>query len=219
VMAQLGTWDVETAARRIVDGHVCQMDINIISTSKENIASINCICFGLVGDVGIVAESLRFLGKTRYDAAAFWYLLKGFRQRMSITSIDKDGARKTTEGEFLTAGANHTQHFGTKLRVTPHAQFDDGLMDLFMVSADALSRGEQVAILTVTIPDGSHCTKEGIGMMQCQQCVVTFDAPGCFVVDGEIAKHDGTVTIKCVPQRIPIFADANAKAGDFEGGR
>jgi hypothetical protein len=57
-MAQQGTWDVEEAARRIAKGSVKSLDICEVNTCGETVASLNTICFGLTGVIGIIAACI-----------------------------------------------------------------------------------------------------------------------------------------------------------------
>ena len=57
-MLDLGTWDAEEAAERIADGNVCYQDANVVTIDQEKIIGMNVVAWGLVGDVGIVAEDV-----------------------------------------------------------------------------------------------------------------------------------------------------------------
>ena len=61
VLCDLGTWDLKTAAEIIAEGRVCKMDVNMVKTAGESIASINTICFGLIGDIGGEPEPVKQL--------------------------------------------------------------------------------------------------------------------------------------------------------------
>ena len=116
VLCDFGTWDLKTAADIISEGKVCKMDYNVVSTGGENIASINTIIFGLIGDIGVIAEDFRWMGPSRYENVAGFKLLCGYKQKVKLTMMDKDGNTTNEEDEFLTCFINQTQHFGKGLR-------------------------------------------------------------------------------------------------------
>merc|ERR1711862_31874 len=125
-MCDMGTWDVGVAADRIVDGCVCPMDVNFVHTQGQTVASINTVCLGLIGEISVVAESLRMLGPKRYDVTAVWGLLKGYSVHTRIEWIYADGTEDSIEDDLVACFMNHTQHFGKKLRATPNAVLNDG---------------------------------------------------------------------------------------------
>merc|ERR1712232_148115 len=154
----------------------------------------NAISFGLVGDVGVIAEDYRCLGPARYNAVATWGLLKGFKQAVVLDIVDARGVRYCMKGDFLTCFINQTQHFGKGLRAAPKARLDDGLMDLVCVKAGAATRGEMLAVLQ-QMPKGAHADNPNMEFIQCKEVTLDFGCPGVFNVDGEVARHDGRVRV------------------------
>ena len=77
---------------------------------------MNTAIFGLVGDIGVIAEKFRWMGPGRYDAVAVWGLLKGFKQHVLIDVIDEDGKEIHLDEHLLTVVVNHTQHFGKEAK-------------------------------------------------------------------------------------------------------
>jgi hypothetical protein len=67
VALDLGTWSAAEAARRVGRGDVCSMDINMVTVAGEQVASVNELSWGLVGNVGVEAEAFRCLGPARYE--------------------------------------------------------------------------------------------------------------------------------------------------------
>ena len=126
---------------------------------------MNTAVFGLVGDIGVIAEKFRWMGPGRYDAVAVWGLLKGFKQHVLIDVIDEDGKEIHLDEHLLTVVVNHTQHFGKGMRVCPNAAANDGLMDLMFVLAGSQGRGEMLAVLQ-QMPDGGHANNPNIKTMQ-----------------------------------------------------
>jgi diacylglycerol kinase (ATP) len=210
VMAQQGTWDVEEAAARIAQGQVMRMDIVEVTAGGETIASVNTICFGLTGVIGVVAEDLRCLGPVRYDAVAIWKIMTGIKEFTKMDIEGADGTVYRVEDSMTTVYVNSTQHFGKGKRCAPEAQSNDGLMDVYALKATA-TRGDLMASL-LQLPTASHVNSPVILHWRARKCTITLPTPGVFNVDGEIVKHDGQVVMTCRQQRQPVFADPDSVA-------
>ena len=115
---------------------------------------MNVVAWGLVGDVGIVAESCRWMGTARYDIVGFFMMLKKLKRECSIFIRKPDDTNVEMKGYFSTFFINHTQHFGKGLRAAPHAYIDDGKMDI--VVSKLPPRGESVAMFQ-QLPTGKSC--------------------------------------------------------------
>jgi hypothetical protein len=48
----IGTWNVATAAQRVVAMEVLHMDVNVCKSEGHTLVSTNVISFGIVGDAG-----------------------------------------------------------------------------------------------------------------------------------------------------------------------
>ena len=213
LMCDLGTWDMEEAAERVARGCVFQMDLIEIQAMGKSMYSMNESTFGLIGDVGIVAEELRCLGPARYNAVGAWSILKNYACHIRLDLVLASGEKKTVDGDFVTLAVMHTQHLGQGLRISPSGKLDDGLMEVVMVRSGRMNRGEGLAVLN-QLPDGSHENNKDFEMYKATQCTVTLDEPGVFNVDGEIVKHRGTVGFRVHPKKLSVIATASTSPGN-----
>lgn len=212
VMCDLGTWDMAEAARRIATGNVCMMDVTEVISMGEKVASINEICFGLVGNVGIVSEHFRWMGPGRYDAVAVGQIMLDYQERVHVELEDSEGSVYKLEDNYLTCFLNQTQHFGKGLRAAPFAKLNDGLMEFYAIKAGVTTRGEALAILQ-QLPKGAHFEHPQLFYKQCKKIKFTFPAgPGIFNVDGENLTHNGTISMLCHKQVVPVIADPTSLA-------
>ena len=206
ISLDLGTWSLAEAARRIGRGDSVAMDAVKVSTNggASRVASVNLVAWGLVGDVGVVAEGFRMLGPARYDAVAAWGVAKGGGWPCKIKFELADGTSKSVDEKLMTAFINSTQHFGKGLRPTPHARLDDGLMDLCYLEGSA-TRGEMLAILQ-QLPTGAHHARtKGIHMFQVRKCSMDVGGPGVVNIDGEVMQHDGKLDFSMLPRVLRVF--------------
>lgn len=210
IMAQQGTWDVGEAARRVAKGCVKSLDICEVNTRGETVASLNTICFGLTGVIGVIAEDHRWMGPVRYDVVAVWKIMTGIRELTTLDIEDKEGRLFRVQDEMTTVYVNTTQHFGKGKRCAPEKQSDDGLLDVYALKATA-TRGMLMAAL-LQLPTGAHVNSPVIMHWRAKKCTITLPSAGVFNVDGEIVQHDGTVTMTCHQGRQKIFADPESIA-------
>jgi len=210
IMAQQGTWDIEQAARRVAKGCVKSMDVVEVSTCGETLASLNTICFGLTGVIGVIAEDVRWMGPVRYDVVAVWKIMTGIREFTKLDIVDREGCLFRVQDEMTTVYVNTTQHFGKGKRCAPEKQSDDGLLDVYALRATA-TRGMLMAAL-LQLPTGAHVNSPVIMHWRATKCTITLPSAGVFNVDGEIVQHNGIVTMTCHQGRQKIFADPGSIA-------
>jgi diacylglycerol kinase (ATP) len=209
IMAHFGTWDIKEAAERISNGETNRMDINTVTTCGETVVSVNLIAFGLVGTSGVLAEDYRCLGPARYNIVALWKILTGISEATKCELQDETGKTLMIEDNLTTLYLNKTQHFGKGLRAAPFAKMGNGLMELYGLRSGTVTRGGQIAVLQ-QLPAGAHQSNPAILYKQCSKCVVTLPGAGVFNVDGEVLRHDGTVTVACHKERLKVFAPRDA---------
>lgn len=92
--------------------------------------AFNIAGWALTAEIGLLAESLRWLGPRRYDLAG---ALAITRHRPRRAVIEVDDARH--EGRWSLVYVANTQHTGAGLRLIPEASTCDGLLDVLLVPA------------------------------------------------------------------------------------
>jgi len=210
-MADFGTWNVKEAAERILEGEINYVDANKVTIQDKSMLSVNLIAIGVVGDVGIVAEDLRFLGVARYDVCAVFGVAKKTSVDMKVKMTFKDGSTNYESGKFLTGFVMNNQHFGKGLRPTPDARMDDGLLDLALVRL--AERGDLLATFQ-QLPTAAHSKGnwKHFSVNKCVSCILDMGDKGVCNIDGEIVKHFGTIEVECLPKLIPLFAPSTYEA-------
>ncbi len=108
-------------------GETMRVDAVKVTTGGQSVASVNMVAWGLVGDVGVIAESFRFLGPSRYDAVAVWGVAKGGGApcKLTYTPTEPNVEAQVVDRKLMTAFIMCSQHFGKGLRPTPDARLDD----------------------------------------------------------------------------------------------
>ena len=162
---------------------------------------INSATFGLSGYVGqMLLTAPKNLGATgTYLYATLKGLLTYEPQPVQFKS-----AEKTWEGTVAIAGFCNGQYFGGGMKVAPHAQVADGLLDGVIVE------GMSLPAWLMAIPrvyTGAHQHLKKVSMFQTQSAAVTCDGaakPMHIELDGELT---GTLpaSFEVVPQALEVL--------------
>lgn len=212
VNRDLGSPGIQEAARRVGRGHVAMIDVNRVTTIDKSVCSVQVIGLGLVGDVGVIAEDFRCLGPSRYDAVGVFTVLKRTATVMSLDVELHNGERIKIENEHVvTVFINQSQHMGKALRAAPVACIDDGLMDLCL-----MKKGTRVDMLKIFnwLPTGGHFGFDKLQFEKARSVTIKLGAgKGVFNVDGEVLRHDGTISIECVQKCVPLLCPSDVMIG------
>lgn len=232
VMCDLGTWDTIEAAKRIASGDTFGVDVIRVTDDKQlDIFSVNCVLFGLLGDLGAWAEDVRFLGPSRYDAVGLWGVLKRastdasvkiFGSSKELTGREGAEAKFTAEdeceytGSLSTVVINQTQYFGKGVRPSPLATWDDGKADVLVVTA--MTRGHGLELFQ-QVPSGAHLTSKQPNSSYYQASKVTIEPNlkvGVLNIDGEVYGYEGKICTEVIPRAYQMFIPLNQAPMDFK---
>lgn len=129
-MHDLEAVDETKALNKIFQDKSDSLDIIKLTYNNKIIYSFNIVGWGLVTDILILAEKMRFLKGLRYNIASLFYLLtsKGKKIKFSI-----DG--QLFKDDYLFIMICNTIHTGKGMKAAPKAKFNDGLMDIISVKS------------------------------------------------------------------------------------
>mmetsp|Transcript_27465 Transcript_27465/g.54893 ORF Transcript_27465/g.54893 Transcript_27465/m.54893 type:complete len:466 (-) Transcript_27465:14-1411(-) len=220
VCRTMGTVNVEKAARWCTGGSSSQgggdnlgFDCIKVTAKGETICSINTLVFGLIGDIGVLAEGLRVCGPSRYENTAFIKLLCGYQKHITITFTFTDGSTSVTDADYLSCFINLTQYFGKGHRVCPEARLDNGSADFIGLKAGVATRGELLAAL-MQAETGAHLSNPKTEhIREIKKAKLVFDGPGIFVIDGEAMRHDGEVLVEIFRKQVRVMGERDSMAG------
>ena len=185
------------AFRIIMNQRKKKLDILKLTYLEYTEYSFNIVGWGLVTDIGILAEKIRFLGKHRYTIASILHI---FMKKSRQAKVIIDG--KERSGSFLFILNLNTKYTGTAMKAAPDAIFHDGLFEIIILN-DNISRLNLLALLP-KIFTGDHIKSEYIEYIQAKEMSITPDIPGLLNVDGEVKCYT-PINISILPNRINIF--------------
>ncbi|MBE9041893.1 sphingosine kinase [Oscillatoriales cyanobacterium LEGE 11467] len=196
--------DAVSAAFAIAKGNVRSFDLVRVQQANHRYYSILSLSWGLVSDVDIESERLRWLGSLRSDLYALLRILKlrTYRGRFSFVravteprgddchstsssnSESPNSEWQTIEDEFVLVWAMNLPWAAGDMKVAPGASAWDGAMEVFVVR-QGVSKWRLLQAL-LQIADGSHTRVPGMEFYKvCKLQLEPFTRQGILAVDGE----------------------------------
>ena len=189
--------DPVEAARRIVSGGITPIDVAEVEMPEEKVYCMNIVGWGMVTDINMSAEKLRWLGEQRYNVTTLLHVMK-LKRRSAKLVIE----REESEGDFLFTIACNTQHTGRGMKMAPKAELNDGLIDLVLVR-DA-SRLKLLQMFPKVF-DGSHIDDPIVEYHQVKEFSITPAENEILNLDGEL-KGSTPFSVRMIPSAFSVFA-------------
>ncbi|NQT35808.1 diacylglycerol kinase family lipid kinase [bacterium] len=195
-MYDLDCLDPVVAAEWIVRGNTRPIDVASVKMGEELIYTFNVVGWGMVTDIMLMAEKMRWLRQHRYNVATVINLimLKHRRARLII-----DGEEQT--GEFIFAMGCNTIHTGKAMKMAPHAKLDDGLLDLVVVRKTGRFH---LLGLFPKIFDGSHLSSPAVDYYQVKKFSIIPDDDVGLIIDGNFSGRT-PIEVDVLPGAIRVF--------------
>ena len=197
VLHNLKYLDPILALQPMLHKHTKFIDVMILKFPNAVEYSINILGWGLVSDIAILAEKLRFIGQSRYNLASLYGILK-LKARECTLIIDN----KKYHNQYLFILIQNTIYTGKAMKTAPQAKLDDGLIDILLVSKDANKL--QMLILLSKLSNGSHIQSEYVEYMQVKNIELIPKINEAVNIDGDI-KHMTPVKISVLEKKLPIY--------------
>ena len=197
-MHDLGLTNPIEAANAILRGQKRLVDTIHIDANHVVQYAMNMIGWGLVAEVGKMAEKYRWLGPARYTILS---VLEVFRKKNHFATLIMDDEKIVDDFIFIIAC--NSIHVGRGMKMAPKAKLDDGLIDLIVVRSN-ITRSR----LLKTLPklfDGTHINEPEVSYYQTSQFSLLPKKNVSLNIDGEIMGST-PITVKMIPRTIEIFS-------------
>jgi len=126
----IGCTTIDHTLQLIYSNSYSYIDIAEVTANQQKLWTFNILGCGLVTDINRLAEKMRWLGSFRYTAASLIKLLANPKKPLKITT--REGCM---EGKFSFVLACNTRYTGKGMLMAPHAQLNDGKLDVLIVKA------------------------------------------------------------------------------------
>ena len=182
---------------KIIKGQTKKIDILQLQLINEIQYSFNIVGWGLVSDINILAEKLRFLGSQRYNIASLYYI---FKRKLRKAELVIDGELRTDKYFFIMC--LNTIHTGKAMKAAPRAILDDGLLDVVLLESQISTI--KLIILLTKIFNGTHINSKYVEYIQAKSISINPSERSILNVDGE-NKFNTPVEISVLPKALNIF--------------
>ena len=202
------TYDPLNAAFLIAKGKQHRLDLALVKQKNTKYYSFLSLAWGLIGDVDIKSEKLKFLGSLRFDLYSLILicLLRTYRGKFSfiphpdcqtLPEITRRGKWHIIEDDFIFLWAMNTPWAAHDMNVTPHASLNDGAIDI-LIMRKGTSRLELLKAL-LRCGKGKHLDLPHMEYYK----VVSFrleplTPKGLLIVDGEVVDYS-PIQMQIVP--------------------
>jgi len=189
--------DWRAACTHIAKGKNRRVDVGCINGR----VFLNNVGIGFDAQVGIEAKKVRWLrGQAVYLAALARNMLLSYRTPTVRVHLDDRQIEQSIT--LLTIGNGRCSGGGFWL--TPHAQVDDGWLDICLVRG--LSKAHMLALVPKAM-QGTHTTAEPVQMTRARKITITSDDPLPVHADGEILYTDANhLVVELLPARLDVIA-------------
>ena len=196
-MHDLGGQNYLDAIELIITGKFKMIDVLKLQFNDSIKYSMNIVGWGLVSDINIMSEKLRFLGFMRYNIASLYYI---FNKKNRYATIEIDGVKR--KDEFLFILCSNTIHTGKGMKAAPHAKLDDGLLDVIIVKSN-ISILSLINLL-LKIFSGQHIYSPYVEYIQASTIKLEPSIHEILNIDGE-NKWNTPVSISVIPKELKIY--------------
>ena len=189
--------DPISALKPLVSNSIKYIDVMALQFNNVIEYSINILGWGLVADIALLAEKIRFIGQSRYDIASLYYILK-LKSRDCTLILDG----KKSSDQYLFVLVQNTILTGKGMKAAPKAQLDDGVIDVVIINKD-VSKLQLLQLLS-RLSDGSHIKSEYVQYHQVKNVQLIPKTDEGVNIDGDV-KHHTPVKISVLKKKLPIF--------------
>ncbi len=195
MLTTAGDW--QSACARIAQGQVRRMDVARVNGR----VFINNVGIGFDAQVAIEAQKIRWLrGQAVYLAALARNLLFSYRTPQVTLQLDD----LTLEQPITMCTIGNGRCSGGGFWVTPHAQIDDGLLDVCVVNGLSKAR---IMALVPSVMKGTHTGDAAVRIIHARRITITSSELLPVHADGEIIYTDAQrLEIEILPGKLDVIA-------------
>jgi diacylglycerol kinase (ATP) len=193
----IGCSTIDETLQNILANKTSCVDIAEVHCGNERLWSFNILGCGLVTEINKLAESMRFLGTSRYTIASVIKLLANPTIQLKIKTD-----QGVHEGRFSFILACNTRYTGKGMLMAPHAKLNDGKFDVIVVKACSALK---LLLLFPKIFKGKHLGADVITYVQTDTLEVrSINGAQPTNIDGEL-KGNTPFSLKVHRNKVRVF--------------
>ena len=197
-MHDLQATDSDKAIELILNNNVRKIDVLQLEFGDKIEYSINIVGWGMVTDILVLAEKMRFLGNARYTLASLYYIFNKSIRGIKL-SIDN---KKFKQKKYIFILITNTIHTGKGMKAAPRALLDDGLLDVVFLKSNISII--QLLYLFPKLFSGRHIDSPYIEYINVKNIELIPDKHEVLNVDGEL-RGKTPVRVSVLPGSLSIL--------------
>ncbi len=185
---------------------ILELNVQSIDLGRVDLGGNNYKYFATIATLGFDSEVSEFVDAGRCPSflrasAAYLYaaVMSLFAYRFPRVTLHGDF--ETFSGPLLLAAIGNTDRYGARIRITPAAQPDDGLLDVCIVRQ--VSKLEVLRVLPRTF-SGNHVTHPAVRIKQTRQLRIDTERPLWIWADGERLAQT-PITVEIVTKALEVI--------------
>jgi diacylglycerol kinase (ATP) len=191
LMHDFNCLDPIEATKWIIKGYSKKIDLAEIKMEHKVVYAFNIIGWGMITDINLRAEGVRWMGENRYTYSALMEIMSHKLRHAKLTFADK-----TYDEKFIFILGSLTKFTGSAMKMAPKAQLDDGLIDILIVRN---ATRKQMLNLFPKIFSGDHINSDILEYRQVDSYSIIPDKHDPLNLDGE--------TIGSTPIKVKILRE------------
>ncbi len=204
LMHDFNCLDPTDATKWIVKGYTKKIDLAEISMEHKIVYAFNIIGWGMITDINLRAEGVRWMGENRYTYSALMEIMSHKLRHAKLSFSNKNYDEKFT---FILGSL--TKFTGSAMKMAPKAILDDGLIDILIVR-DATRK--QMLNLFPKIFTGDHIHSDILEYRQVDSYSIIPDEHDPLNLDGETIGST-PIKVKVVQQALELYTSKKIAEG------
>ena len=204
LMHDFNCLDPNIAAKWIIKGYTKKIDLAEISMEHKLVYAFNIIGWGMITDINLRAEGVRWMGENRYTYSALMEIMSHKLRHAKLSFEDKNYDEKFT---FILGSL--TKFTGSAMKMAPKAKLDDGLIDILIVR-DATRT--QMLNLFPKIFTGDHINSDILEYRQVDSYSIIPDEHDPLNLDGETIGST-PINVKVLRESLEVYTSEDIAKG------
>jgi len=204
LMHDFNCLDPSVAAKWIIKGYSKKIDLAEIIMEHKIVYAFNIIGWGMITDINLRADGVRWMGENRYTYAALMEIMSHKQRHAKLSFGDKIHDEKFT---FILGSL--TKFTGSAMKMAPKAKLDDGLIDVSIVRN---ASRKQMMNLFPKIFTGEHIYSDILEYKQVDSYSIIPDEHDPLNLDGETIGST-PIKVKVLGEELEVYTSKEIAEG------
>ena len=204
LMHDFNCLDPNVAAKWIINGYSKKIDLAEIKMEHKVVYAFNIVGWGMITDINLRADGVRWMGENRYTYAALMEIMSHKLRHAKLTL-----GGKTYDEKFTFILGSLTKFTGSAMKMAPKAKLDDGLIDVSIVRN---ASRKQMMNLFPKIFTGEHIYSDILEYKQVDSYSIIPDEHDPLNLDGETIGST-PIKVKVLREELEVYTSKEIAEG------